>query len=327
MDILQLDKELRSNQIRPGYWLIGEEAHLVLTAKKHILKAIFKETKPMTDVYSAAQTPLGKILDSLNTPSLLTPHRCVVVEDAEKFKKEAIDALAAFFKKPPPQTFLVLLAEDFKAAALKKFPAAVGIVECKKLYPRQASGWVNMELRGLGVPISKEAADFLVEWVGCELGMLHQTLEQLVLYVGKRKIIQVEDVEAVAARSARKNVFDLTQAIGEQKPAQAIRWLQEIFDQGEEPVRVLGMIARHCRLLASAQAILAESGGAAPADLPKQLGVHPFFAKDYVSQARRWSKTGWPKCFERLALCDRSLKSSRNRPQIVLEKLIWELCS
>lgn len=327
MDILELDRELRSNQIRPGYLIFGEERHLVLTAKQNILKAVFKDTEPMPDVYAALQTPIGKILGSLKTPSLFGSYRCVVVEGADKFNKDVFEMLTDFLKKAPSQTVLILLADAFKATVLKKFPTTVGVVECKKLFPRQVAGWINIEMRGLGIPISREAAEFLVQWVGTDLGVLRQTLEMLVLYVGKRKIIQMEDVEVVAARSARKNIFDLTNAMGGKKAPEAIHWLKEIFDQGEEPVRVLGMMARHFRLLASAQEILVESGGGPSADFAKKLGVHPFFAKDYALQARYWSKSGWGKCFERLSVCDRALKSSRHKPQAVLEKLIWDLCS
>ena len=324
MDILTLDQELRSDKIRPCYLIVGEERHLALTAKKHILKTIFKEGAVSPDVFSAAKSSLAKIIDALKTPSMLTPWRCVVVEEADEFDKKDWEAFKNF--SIPPKATLILIAEKLTATVLGKLGPQVSVVECKNLYPRQVAGWINMTARDLGVPISQEAASFLVDCVGTDLGTLSQTLEMLLLYVGSRKIIQLEDVEVVAARSAQKNVFELTNAMGGKNPAQATKCLETILDQGEEPLRILGMIARHFRLLATAQEILAGSGGQMGPDFSKKLGVHPFFAKDYVAQAKRWKSNRWGKCFEALFECDSALKSSRHEPRAVLEKFIWELC-
>lgn len=321
MDILELDQELRSNKIRPCYLIAGEERHLALTAKKHLLKTV--ETVP--DIFYAPQTTLPKILDVLKTPAMFTPWRCVVVEEAGHYKKKDWEEWKKELAKPLEKTVLILILDGFPAA-LKDLPPSFGIVECKKLYPKQVAGWINMEARERGVAISREAALFLVDAVGTDLGNLYQTLEMLTLYVGGRKIIQVEDVEIVAARTAQKNVFELTTAVGEKKPEQALKFLEAILDQGEEPLKVLAMIARQLRLLASAQEIVQAAGGVVPPDFAKKIGVHPFFAKEYAAQSKRWRQKGWSHCFESLLNCDVALKSSRHKPEAILGRLIWELC-
>lgn len=325
MNILELDQELRSNKIRPCYLIAGEERHLALTSKKHILKTVFKETEPSPDVFYAPQTAPAKILSVLQTPAMFSPWRCVVVEEAGHYKKGDWETLKAGLAKPLERTTLLLIAEKLPAL-FKGMPPAFGIVECKKLYPNQVANWINIEARDLGVVISREAALFLSDAVGTDLGNLHQTLEMLTLYVGRRKIIQVEDVEVVAARTAQKNVFELTAAIGEKRPSPALKILEAILDQGEEPLKVLSLIARQLRLLAASQEIISASGGTPPPDFAKRIGVHPFFAKEYAAQSKRWRPSAWPACFESLFHCDVALKSSRHKPVAVLEKLIWELC-
>lgn len=316
MDILTLDQELRSNKIRPGYLLVGPERHLVLTARKNILKTVFRDQDPSPDIYSALETSCAAILDVFKTPSMFSCARCVVVEEAHALKKKDLEEIKKIFKNPLPKAVLLLIAETLSKGFLDGLPASVSLVECKKLYPRQVLAWINIEARNLNIPISKEAASFLADCVGGDLGRLSQTLETASLYVGQRKIVGLEDVEVVAGLTAQKNIFDLTKSIGEKNPLQAVKILETVLDGGEEPLRVLGMIARHCRLLA--QALVP--------DFSKKLGVHPFFAKEYALQTRRWSSKGWKGCFATLALCDRTLKSSRHKPRAILEKLIWELC-
>ena len=203
----------------------------------------------------------------------------------------------------------------------------MSVVECKKLYPRQVASWLNMEVKNLGLALSREAAKFLVDSVGTDLGALSQALEKLFLSGSKKGLIQLEDVETVVANTAQRNVFELTNAIGEKKPQAAVGILENILDQGEEPLKALALISRHFRLLARAQDILAKTGGENSPDFARQLKVHPFFAKDYARQARTFKKGRWQNRFERLQACDRALKSSRLKPQFVLEKLIWDLCA
>ena len=329
MDILNLDQELRSDKIRQGYLIVGPERHLALTAKQHILKTIFRDQEDQEsapDLFWASKTKTGTILDSFRTPSLFSKHRAVVVEEEGEWKKKEWEAIQKIFSSPSPNATLIILAESITAAVLGKFPSAVGVIECKKLYPRQVAGWIGMEVRGLGLNISQEAASVLVDCVGTDLGELHHTLEMLSLYVGSRKLVQLEDVEAVAAKTAQKSIFEMTNAVGAKNPMQATKFLNAILDQGEEPLKILSLIARHFRLLAKAQEILAESRGGLPPDFAKRLGVHPFFAKDYADQTKRWKQNEWGKCFEALFKCDTQLKSSRHEASAVLGKLIQDLC-
>lgn len=326
MDVTQLDQELRSGKIRPCYLMVGGERHLALTAQKRILKTIFGGSEISADRFHAAQTPLGKILDCCNTAALLNPWRVVLVEGADAWKKKDWEALSGFFQKPPQKASLLMFAESLGEVTLKNLGGAATVVECKKLYPRQVAAWLNMEMRHAGLNISQEAARFLADCVGTDLGVLNQAVEKLLLYVGERKLVELADVEKAVANTAQRSVFDLTNAIGAKNVPQALRLLDRLLDQGEELIKAFALIVRHFRLLAKAREILEKSGGNAGPDFARQLKVHPFFAKDYAVQSKRFKKNGWKKCFETLFACDRALKSSRNPKQIVLEKLIWDLC-
>ena len=326
MDITQLDRDLRAKKIAHGYLLAGPERHLVLTAQRQILNAVFGDAPQSVDRFSFEKAKLAAVLDSLNTGSLLTPRKVVIAEEADRLKKADWEVLKNYLAKPNPQSVLILVAEAIKPGDLKSLSSKTTIVECKKLYPNQLPAWINMEAKNLGAQISQEAARFLGDLIGAELGAIHQALEKLLLFVGQRGLIQLEDVEKVIANTAQKNVFDMTNAIGLKKSTEALQFLNNILEQGEEPVRIFAMIVRHFRLLAKAQEVLAKNGPNAQPALAKELGVHPFFAKDYAVQAKRFRPRGWGKRFETLAESDRALKSSRLKSQAVLEKLILRLC-
>ncbi|MDP2599954.1 MAG: DNA polymerase III subunit delta [Deltaproteobacteria bacterium] len=326
MDLIKLNTELRAKKFSPCYLLAGPERHLVLTAQRQILNAVFGGTPQNVDRFSFEKTKPASVVDSLNTASLLSPKRVVVVEEADRLKKADWEILKDYLAKPNPQSVLVLIAESIKPGDLKSLSSKTAIVECKKLYPNQLPQWINMEAKNSGAQISQEAARFLGDLIGADLGAIHQSLEKLLLFVGNRGLIQLEDVEKVIANTAQKNVFDMTNAIGAKKPVEALQFLNNILEQGEMPIRIFAMILRHFRLLAKAQEVLAKSGSNVQTSLAKELGVNPYFAKDYAVQAKRFRPRGWGKRFETLAESDRALKSSRLKSQAVLEKLILRLC-
>lgn len=324
MDITLLDQELRSNRIRFCYAVYGPERYLVSTAKKAIRKAIFKEGPQIPDTFYAGSDSLHRILDHLRTSSLFASCKLVFVEEADKFKKKDWENLKEFLEEGMEKHTLVLVASSLKATEIKMLPKLAGLIECKKMYPRQVATWLNMEARELGLNLSKEAAHFLIDSVGTDLGELHQALEKLFLFVGARKLIQLQDVEIAVSQTAQRSLFDLANAVGDKKLGEAMALLSTILEGGEEPLRILALISRHFRLLAKAQEILGASKEHSEAYLAQALKVHPFFAKDYARQSRNFKKIFWGGCFKNLALCDRSLKSSRHPPKVILEKLILD---
>lgn len=324
MDLLQLDQELRAGKIRPCYVLAGEERHLVLTARASIAKAIFKEAPVEADSFDASKHPVHAVLDCLKTPSLLNPWRLVLVEEASHFKKADWEAIALFLASSPQKRTLVLIAEKFPAVASKAV-ATAAVVECKKLYPRQIPSWVSMEARRLNVPIAREAASYLIDCVGAELGELSQTLQKLSIFVGGKRLIQLEDVEKGVAATAKQNVFDLANAMGRRDLKKALKQLHLVLGQGEEPLKALALMARHYRLLARAGGLLGGERSLPEAQMAKALGVHPYFAKEYLDQAKGFKKSFFKKCFASLCACDKALKSSRHKPEVILEKLVRRL--
>lgn len=325
MDITQLDSELRAKKIRPVYILKGPERHLIQTAKKQILKGVLTDVAEKPDTFLAGKTPIHQILDCLRTPSILSPWRVVVVEEVEEWKKEDWEALQDYWKGKLENQTLILIGESIRAPYLKGVPSPVAIFDFKKLYPNQIASWINMEVRSMGLNISREGAQFLVDCVGSDCGSLYQALEKLNLFVGARRLVQLEDVEKVVANTAQKSIFDLTKAVGEKNQEKAFRLLKDILEQGEEPIRVLAMITRHFRILARAQELL--SRGVTGLTFAQQLKTSPFFAQEYAAQAKRLNPGGWKRRFATLYATERSLKSSRQAKERILEKLAWELFS
>lgn len=323
MNVVELAAELRGGKFRSCYLIKGNESYLMRSVRDQIIHALFPEGRPEIDIFHAEESGLAGVLDALRTPSMFCPHRVVLVEGAGELKKVDFDAIAAVVEKGISGATLILIGEGSSAASHKNFPKSGAIIECKKLYNNQIPGWLSMEAKRFGVTLSREAGQSLVDAVGENLGELALALEKLSLYVGDKKLIDLKDVEELIGVTGQKNIFDLCNAIGEKKGGRALGLIEGMLGQGEPPLKVLTMVARHFRLLTKAQDLLRRK--VSPTELASELGVSPYFAKDYVAQAGHFSSSSWKRRFHDLYWSDAALKASRHPKSVILKKLAWDL--
>ncbi len=331
MDITALDKELRAGTIRPAYAVVGAEAYLAQGAMRRIQETVTKgETassgESMRHVYDGREAKAEAVMSALRNVSLFGGGgTLVVLRDAEKLPKDTVEALTDYLASPAEGSTVVVQAEklDGRTRFMQTMRKKGAIVECKPLYDNQIPGWINMEVRRRNLQISQEAARFLSDLVGNDLGQLIQAIERVAIYIGDRKVIDLKDIEESVAETHQHTIFELTDAVGQRKLTKAMGYLENILSGGEHPLMILRMLARHFRILIKAR----EVGGRMNdnAQIAKYLGVHPFYAKNYMGQSRNFSMSELKRAFRVLHRCDRELKSSRVSSLRILERAFIEI--
>jgi DNA polymerase-3 subunit delta len=158
---------------------------------------------------------------------------------------------------------LVLEVKSFPSNTrlAKALPPAAQI-ECKApptykgvdWYVNWCVGWAKAHH---GKTLQPDAAGLLVELVGPQMGLLDQELEKLAVAVGKQPAITAADVDRLVGRSRAANVFKIMDRIGEGKPAEALAILGELFEEGEDPLAILGPLSSQLRKLAAVGRLVA----------------------------------------------------------------------
>jgi DNA polymerase-3 subunit delta len=121
-----------------------------------------------------------------------------------------------------------------------------------------------------------------------------------------------------------RHVFELTRALERRDAAGALAVLGALLNAGEEPLGVLGMLAREARTLW--QVADALERGQSPDDIGRVLRRPPAAVAAVTALARSVSAEG---CRRRLARCwdvERRLKSG-GQPRAELALLITDLCA
>lgn len=335
MNITQLDQQLRSNTLAPVYVLLGAEAYLRQSAAERIGSAFAKDTaggiRPTR--IDADRTDPAAVVESAQSLGLFSTKQWLVVGDIGKWAADRAEALLTYIDRPNPDTMLIVWAEklDQRTKFARQLLEKTTVVECKALYATQVPEWVRIECQRRGREISREAARLLAEAVGSDLHAVHQAIEKVMLYTEGKRLIGIEDVEAVVLETSQRTIFELLNAVGQKDRLQALRFLEHLLGGGEPPVRICTMLAWHWRILLRAREwqdneARSTQHEARPA-LAAALKVSPFFAKDYAAQAKGFTDTQLRNGFRVLESTDRMLKRSRVRGKTILTRTIMQLTS
>jgi DNA polymerase III subunit delta len=264
----------------------------------------------------------------------------------------------------PDDTILIFTSTgvDKQKKAFKTFLKHGRAIECSVLSDRQGSGIdgsflnerVKAVLRKADKTISVQALDEIHTRSGKDLRRLHSELQKLVDYVGARKGIEREDIEAVFSDFHEPVFFELTNALRGGNPAKCISALHENLSAVSHPLQALAALASEFRKILAARDLLStvfrkgwragmsydaflpvlkEVRGTASAGSPKGklniLAMKDYSAYMYLSQAQRFSLQSLVGIMEAMLNADIALKSSKlgnQSPQYILEDLVLFIC-
>ncbi|PIR16562.1 MAG: DNA polymerase III subunit delta [Deltaproteobacteria bacterium CG11_big_fil_rev_8_21_14_0_20_49_13] len=326
LTIHDLDRELRNKTLRPVYFIYGAEGYLVSTAigrvREYVKNIAGDSFEP--DRFSGKDSDLAEITSCAGTLPMWTTHSLILVTEADKMTDTK--PLAKYLLNPSKTSTIVFSAEkaDGRTGFAKILSDKAAVIECKPLYDDKLPDWVRMEASNRGRQMSMEAANIMADLVGNNLGELAGAIDKIMLYIGKKKTIDMADVETVLTETGRKNVFEFTEAVGRRDLKESLRLLKRLFDFNENEIMILSMLARHFRILIKAKE--ATMGKYVDrASLPKLLGVNPFFVDKYVAQSKMYQWRELKKTFKRLYQTDKLLKSSKLPKETILERCVREL--
>ncbi len=280
MTVAQLARALERQTIAPVYLVVGEEDYLRRRAVDAILQAVAGDEDPDMTVLrlDGAATPLSTVIDEARSLPLFLaaqdgPVRVVLVSGFEPPSGSDGGLLEEYLADPVAATCLVFEARklDARRAASKSLNTHAAKVQCDP--PEREADvrrWIESSASARGFEIAPDAVAYLLEMVGLDLQQLHQELDKVELFAAGAGRLEARDLEQLLGRSREHSVFELTDALIAGRPAAALRVLNRLLDDGEEPVRILAMVSWVIRQLITARDLAGR--GCPERELLQQLG-------------------------------------------------------
>jgi DNA polymerase III subunit delta len=329
MDALAfLDSSTR--KLAPVYVLHGDEDFL----KRQVLIAL--RTRLFgTDgdefgfsAHAGDKANFAEVHDELQTLPFLSPRRLVAVDNADPFVTRHRAALEKYVTAPAEHGILVLAVKTWPSnTRLAKLMPSAGTITCKAPAAYKLPEWCSRcaEARH-GKQLPAPAARLLVELVGEEMGQLDQELAKLAAYVGPSPKIDVADVDKLVGHSRAANVFEILNTLAAGEAPKALAILEQLFDQGEEPIGVLAALGAQLRRLVKVGRLTRQ--GLSFAAAAERAGVPPFPAarQGCERQLRHIGRDRLDRLYDWLLETDQGMKGgSQLAPRTLLERLVVRL--
>ena len=327
IDIARLQKNVKSGKFAAIYLFYGEEDLLVDEAVDLVVKhAVDADAAEFNfDLFYGADADGARIFQTASSYPFIAERRVVVVRELHKMNLKKLEPLAKYTDSPSPTTCLILAAGkvDARNKWLRKIKSNAITLECKRLYDNQLPNWIKSRVKANGFSIDEEAVRLLHANTGNSLRDLLNELDKIYLNLNEKKEITITDIQDVVGVSREFSVFELSNYLGERKLSDTLRVLGQMLENGEPAGRILAMLLRHFVILNKVKyGMLA---GQSQREIQAAARVSPYFLKDYILQTKNFSSRALQQAFHFFLTADIALKSSGQKPRLILEMLIYSL--
>ena len=189
-DVKNIVTAIRKGDIKPVYFLMGEEPYFIDQVSDYIEDNVLREDEKGFNqmVLYGRDVTVDDIVGNAKRFPMMAERQVIIVKEAQDLSR-TIEQLTDYAENPQPSTVLVICYKYKKLDKRKKLHKAVAkngvIYESKKLYENQVASWIKETLHARNYQIAPKASLMLVEFLGTDLGKIDNELQKLRLICPK----------------------------------------------------------------------------------------------------------------------------------------------
>ncbi|WP_100613038.1 DNA polymerase III subunit delta [Confluentibacter lentus] len=290
-EVKQLVTDIKNGNIKPIYFLMGEEPYYIDRISEFIEKNVLSDEEKGFNqmVLYGRDVTIEDIVSNAKRYPMMADRQVIIVKEAQDLSR-TIENLASYAANPQPTTVLVInykYKKIDKRKALYKAVSKIGVIyESKKLYENQVADWIRRVLASKNYTISPKATQMLVEFLGTDLSKINNELDKLQIILPKGSAITPEAIEENIGISKDYNNFELQKAIGERDVLKAHKIVHYFAENPKDNPMVVTV-----SLLFNFFSQLLHFHGLndkSPRNVASALKINPYFVNDYIMAARNY---------------------------------------
>jgi DNA polymerase-3 subunit delta len=353
--------------------VVGEDEYQVSTTARKVVDALCPPDEQalglevidgQAETVSGALEAITRCVQALNTLGFFGGRKVVWLRDVNFFSggavakseqvKERVQDLQGLLEAGlVAQQALVISAPkiDGRSAFFKTCKARGKLYDFRlpaqaHRQEEQAEEWARQVFHRKGLRIRGGVLEAFLQKVGTDSRQIVQEVEKLLVYLGGRKDVEADDVQAVVSSSRETIAWDLADAVGGRDLPRALGLVRQLLFQGESPVGLIIGLETRFRELLLYRACLdrgwLEVGGTEPwlkvrwssaAEADQALAAlakdpretNPFRAGRLAGQARRFSVAELTRGLSACTETHERMVSSGVPPGLNLEFLLLRL--
>lgn len=291
MTLEKILSELKKRNFKPVYWLEGEEEffidEVINYAEHHILSE--SESSFNLSIFYGRDCSWPDLFNACRKYPMFSDLQIIILKEAQAMKD--IDKLEAYVEKPLMSTLLFVAFKgkkvDGRTKLAKLLKDKAVMLTTKKLYESDLPDWVSDLAKSKGYSINHKALFLLIDHIGNDLSRLNNEMDKLALNLHERKTITEDDIEKFVGVSKEFNVFELQQAIANKDLYKAARIIQ--YFEGNPKAAPIQLIFPSLYNYFSKVQMIYSISARDEKTVASAIGVNPYFVKDYLQTAMKFS--------------------------------------
>lgn len=290
-EVKQLVTSIQQGDIKPIYFLMGDEPYYIDKISEYIENNILDEAEKGFNqmVLYGYDADIETIVSNAKRFPMMSERQVIIVKEAQELSR-TIEKLTDYASNPQPSTVLVLnykYKTIDKRKALYKAISKNGLVfESKPLYENKIPDWIRRVLQSKNYTIVPKASQMLVEFLGNDLSKISNELNKLQIILPEGTQITPEHIEENIGVSKDYNNFELRKAIGERNELKAFKIANYFANNPKDNPFVVTVSL----LFAFFSQLLQYHGlqDKTPRSVALALKVNPYFVNDYITAAHNY---------------------------------------
>jgi DNA polymerase-3 subunit delta len=295
----EIIKDLKARKFKPVYLLHGEEPYYIDQVINYIEDHVLTDMEKgfnQTVLYGK-DTDMATILNAAKRYPMMSEYQVIIVKEAQdlKWAKETegagkeVEYILNYFEKPLTSTILVLgykYANFDKRKKIFKAISKSGVVfQSDLVRDYKLAQWIEDLVAEKGYRIAPQAAALMAEYLGADLSKIANEVDKLLLNITKAVTIDTDLVQKNIGISKEYNVFELQKALASRNALKCNQIINYFADNPKSNPMVMVL----ANLNAYFSKVLKYHYLTNKNDAAKELGVNPFFVKDYELAARNYN--------------------------------------
>jgi DNA polymerase III subunit delta len=283
--------DIKKGNVKPVYWLEGEEEYFIDQIVRFAEHCILPESEASFNltVFYGRDAAWPDVVNACRRYPMFAEKQVVLIKEAQDMK--GIEKLETYVEKPLSSTLLFVAYKgkkvDGRTKLAKLLKDKAVLFSSKKIYDTALPEWTAELVKAKGFTITKKALFLLIDHIGNDLSRLSNEIDKLALNLKNRQNITEDEIEQFVGVSKEFNVYELQNAIAQRDLYKAVR-IVTYFGSNPKAGPIQLILPSLYNFFSKVQVVYSVPSKDEKT-VAAALGVNSYFVKDYVSTATRFS--------------------------------------
>lgn len=316
-------REFKSSQIAMGdsFVLVGTDAWLIDSVADKIREVLKSKHGADIVIIYGDEIKAPELNDTLDTYSIFSTLKLVIVKNADKLKKAELEILGKYFDAPSDTQSVLIITEktDMTTRAWKKIRDGSTMIQCDP--PRHAGdmrAWLDSILRSAGKRMDASVSATFLARVELDYASAYNELQKLFILTGKTPSITQADVMRSLGSSRVGALSDFYRALGARNAKSVLSMIEKMLASDWEGLQVFFQLVKYYNIMW--KILLLRKNHISTDEIIKSHvnELYPTQKTEFVKASDQYRLTEMPDIFSALLETDSAIKLSAAPNEVLL---------